>query len=143
MTNPEADYRLKLAEGYLDEARQDASTGRWRSCADSSQLAAENAAKAVLAMIGPVGRTHDPGAILLEELNKGRFPQAIESQVRRIAECAEQLGSEVHLETAYGDEAARRTPWEIFDEKKARAALRFAEEAVTLAKQVIEGGQRP
>ena len=100
-------------------------------------------AKATLALIGPVGCTHDPGDILLEALKERHFPQAIDAQVRRIAECAEHLGSEVHLESAYGDEATRRTPWEIFDEKKARDALQFAEETVALAKQVAEGGLRP
>jgi len=142
MTTPEATYRLQLAVGYLEEARDAAATAHWRSCADNSQMATENAAKAVLALIGPVGRTHAPGAILLDELTRGRFSQTLAGQVRRIAECAEQLGPEVHLETAYGDEAARRTPWEIFDERKARDALEIAEEAVALAQQVIAGGQQ-
>lgn len=48
-------YRLRLAEGFLEEARQDISSQRWRSCVDNSQLAVENAAKALLAMLGPVG----------------------------------------------------------------------------------------
>lgn len=56
MTNREAEYRLRLAEGFLEEARQDVQLGRWRSCVDNSQVAAENAVKATLALIGPVSR---------------------------------------------------------------------------------------
>lgn len=44
----EARYRLRLADGFLKEAGEDISLRRWRSCVDNSQLAAENAAKAVL-----------------------------------------------------------------------------------------------
>jgi len=53
----ETRYRLRLAEGFLIEAQQDAGWERWRSCADNSQLAVENAAKAVLAMLSS-GRAH-------------------------------------------------------------------------------------
>lgn len=47
----DAAYRLRVAQGFLEEARQDIELGRWRN----SQLAVENAAKAVLALLGPVG----------------------------------------------------------------------------------------
>ncbi|MDO8672160.1 MAG: HEPN domain-containing protein [Dehalococcoidia bacterium] len=63
-SNDEARYRLRLAEGFLGETRQDIDSKRWRSCMDNSQLAVENAAKAVLALLGPVGHTHNPGALL-------------------------------------------------------------------------------
>ena len=56
----EASYRLRLVLGFLEEARQDFNLERWRSCVDNSQLATENAAKAVLALLGPVGRTIIP-----------------------------------------------------------------------------------
>lgn len=38
MSTPESDYRMKLAQGFLEEARHDLQYGRWRSCADNSQL---------------------------------------------------------------------------------------------------------
>src|SRR5437763_17086753 len=111
----EVGYRLRLADGYLQEARQDVALLRWRSCVDNSQLAAENAAKAALALLGPVGRTHEPGRLLRQELAAGRFPPALQAPVERLAECAELLGWDVHVQSDYGDEAARRTPWELFD----------------------------
>ena len=51
MTGDEdAAYRLRMAQGFLDEARQDVELGRWQSAVDNSQLAVENAAKAALAL---------------------------------------------------------------------------------------------
>jgi HEPN domain-containing protein len=64
----EARYRLNLAEGFLLEAREDMGTKRWRSCVDNSQLAVENAAKAMLALLGPVGRVHHPAVLLQRAL---------------------------------------------------------------------------
>ncbi|MFQ5853900.1 MAG: HEPN domain-containing protein [Candidatus Binatia bacterium] len=141
MSNREAEYRLKLAEGFLEEARQDLQLGRWRSCVDNSQLAAENAAKATLALIGPVSRTHHPAVVLLDALKKGSFPQEADVRVRKIAECAALLGPQVHSESDYGDEANWRTPWELFDETKAKEALELAKEAVRLTQQLIKQEQ--
>lgn len=135
-------YRLRLAEGFLEEALQDISSQRWRSCVDHSQLAVENAAKAVLAILGPVGRTHNPAMILRQALEGGRFIEAIRGEVERIAECGESLGPEVHVQSDYGDELGGRTPWELFDEPTARQALHVAEESVSLTKEIINrGGQ--
>ena len=41
----DAEYRLRVARGFLDEAQQDAELQRWRSAVDNAQLAVENAAK--------------------------------------------------------------------------------------------------
>jgi HEPN domain-containing protein len=143
MSNPEVQYRLKLAQGFLEEARHDLQLGRWRSCADNSQLAAENAAKALLALIGPVGRTHNPGEMLLKALEEGCFPWTTGDGVRQVAECAERLGPDVHFESDYGDEARWRTPWELFDQAKASTLLELAEKAVNLTQEIIarEGKQ--
>ena len=67
-------YRQRLAEGFLTEARQDFSLKRWRACVDNSQLATENAAKGALALLGPVGRTHNPAGLLRTALEKGEYP---------------------------------------------------------------------
>jgi len=54
--NPKQDteFRLKLAAGFLREAEEDVRLSRWSSCVDNAQMAVENAAKAVIAMRGPV-----------------------------------------------------------------------------------------
>ncbi len=80
----EVGYRLRLAAGFLAEARQDVALQRWRSSVDNSQLATENAAKAVLALPGPVGRTHNPAALLREELARDVFAGVSEEQVRQL-----------------------------------------------------------
>lgn len=134
----EASYRLRLAEGFLAEARQDMGLQRWRSCVDASQLAVENAAKAVLALTGPVGRTHSAGLILRQAIDENRLPDAACEGAERIAECAKLLGRDVHVETDYGDEAGWRTPWELFDEADAERTLHLAEEAVSLAGQIVQ-----
>jgi len=134
----DADYRLKLAEGFFDEAQQDVNLGRWRSAMDNSQLAVENAAKAVLALIGPVGRTHKPGPLLRQVVQDGTLEISDPAKVKRLAQLAELLGFDVHMQTDYGDEMGGRTPWELFDESDARQALAMAEEAVKLAQEIIK-----
>jgi HEPN domain-containing protein len=133
-------YRLKLAKGFLDEAHQDVDLRRWRSAVDNAQLSVENAAKAVLALLGPVGHTHNPAAVLLEALSQGSFPGENGERVRQLAEQAELLGSDVHIRTDYGDEPKGRSPWELFGEDDARQALATAERAAQLAEEITQGG---
>ncbi len=130
-------YRLKLATGFLREARQDVVLERWRSAMDNAQLSVENAAKAVLALLGPVGRTHQPAPFLREAIQQERFLPTQCNDVLRLAELAELLGPDVHIRTDYGDEVGGLTPWELFDEADARHALAMAEEAVAIAQTVI------
>lgn len=109
---------------------------RWRSAVDNAQFAVENAAKAVLALIGPVGRTHKPAHLLREALQQDLFSSAQNKDVQRLAELAEILGIDIHIQTDYGDEMAGRTPWELFDERDARQSLAMAEEAVNLSQSI-------
>ena len=133
-------YRLRLADGFLAEARQDLALARWRSCVDNSQLSVENAAKVLLALLAPVGRTHNPAILLRQSLADRLYPQPCSQQVERVAECAELLGPAVHVQSDYGDEVGRRTPWELFDGRDACKALTLAEEAAGLARSVAVGG---
>ena len=105
---------------------------------DNAQLAVEHAAKAVLALLGPVGRTHSPAPLLRQALREGRLAKADPKKVRRLAELSELLGFDLHIRTDYGDEVAGRTPWELFDEADARQALSMAEEAVSLAQAIFQ-----
>lgn len=68
MSSGHAHYRLNLAWGFLAESGQDVQLKRWRSAVDNAQLAVENAAKAVLALLAPVGRTHNLAPLLREAL---------------------------------------------------------------------------
>ncbi|RMF27350.1 MAG: HEPN domain-containing protein [Chloroflexi bacterium] len=138
MSVDNAVYRLRVAQGFLAEAQQDLQLRRWRSAVDNAQLAVENAAKAALALVAPVGKTHHPAPLLREAIAAAHFPAVLVAKVERIAECAEQLGFDVHIQTDYGDEMEGRTPWELFDEADARQALELAEEALALAQDIIK-----
>lgn len=138
---PESRYRLRLAQGFLEEARQDMALGRWRAAVDNSQLCVENAAKAVLALLGPVGRTHNPAAQLRQALKEERFTPQDAHLVETLTEIAEMLGPDIHIQTDYGDEAGGYTPWELFHEEDARQALQMAEEAFSLAERLVRGGE--
>ncbi len=135
---PELRFRMRLAEGYLGEAVQDIETARWRSCVDNSQLAVENAAKAALARIGPVGKTHAPAVHLRVAIKDGRVPEGKKAALTRLAELSERLGASVHVTSDYGDENSWLTPWEIFGEADARAALGSAQEAVEVARSALD-----
>ncbi len=104
---------------------------------DGAQLAVENAGKAALALAGQIGRTHNPATQLRRLIGEERFDPAYSEKLERLAELAELLGPDIHVQTDYGDEVEGRTPWELFDEADAGQALVVAEEAVSLANQLI------
>lgn len=133
-----AGYRVSLARGFLAESRQDQGWKRWRSCVDNAQLAVEHALKAIIALWGPVPKTHHVTAILLRMLEQGQLPQEYMSEIRRLISLAEPLGPEIHLRTDYGDELSGISPWELFSKEDAQHYLDLAEQAVYLAGQLIE-----
>ncbi len=132
-----AAYRLKLARGFLEEARQDAGLGRWRSAVDGAQLAVENAGKTALALFGRMGRTHNPATQVRRLIAEGQLDAEISGRLERLAELAELLGPDIHVQTDYGDEVGGRTPWELFEEEDARQALAIAGEAASLVDQIV------
>lgn len=136
MRSTDAQYRFRIAQGFLEESRQDVTLTRWRSAVDNAQLATENATKAVLALVGPVGKTHQPALLLRQALQV--FSPSHQQYVERLSEQAEMLGFDVHVQTDYGDEMEGVTPWELFNDDDARSALAIAEEAVGLAQLIIE-----
>jgi HEPN domain-containing protein len=134
--SPSAQYRLKIAQGFLAEANQNMAVGQWRACVEHCQLSVENAAKTALALLGPVPRTHDPGTTVHRALEQGRFPADLRPQVERLTALAGQLGADVHIAISYGDEDGLQTPWDLFDESDARRAIDFATEACQLAEEL-------
>ncbi len=131
-------YRLRLAQGFLAEAQQDITLTRWRSAMDNAQLTIENSAKAVLAILGPVGRTHYPAGSLRLTIEEKRWEDGFLDQIQRLAELTELYGFDIHIQTDYGDETEGLTPWELFDEEDAHRAMEVAIEAFELALGVIQ-----
>ena len=132
-------YRLRLARGFLQEAEQDASLGRWRACVAHAQLAVENALKAVIALFAPVPRTHAPADVLSMMLEEGDIPQAMRADVQELVDIVQGLDlATIHIQADYGDEAHGLTPWELFSEEDAREALAIARRVVERATALIQ-----
>lgn len=132
----DAEYRLKLATGFLTEAQQDLRLQRWRSCVDNAQLSVENSAKAVIARFGAIPKSHEVGHVIDSLLGKGLIPDQLTEPVQKLIALTERLGYEEHIKTDYGEEASFLTPWEIFDQSSAQEALLTAQEALDLGKEI-------
>ena len=133
----DVDFRLRLADGFVGEARDDVARARWRSCVDNAQLAVENAVKAVIARFVPVPRTHDLVTPVNGLLASGRLTPGERDALAELRQCAAELGHEQHVRSDYGEEAAFKTPWELVDAEDARRAMTVAEHSVTLARSIL------
>jgi HEPN domain-containing protein len=133
----DADFRLRLAKGFLVEAEEDVRLSRWRSCVDNAQMAVENAAKSIIAMRGPVPKVHQLEAAL-SKLARDAGLKDLRAGIAILQRAVETLGFEEHVRTDYGDESQYRTPWEIFDRNSAVEALDLAHKAHDTARKIVE-----
>ncbi len=127
--------RRKLARSYFGEAERALARGDFRSCAASSQLAAENAAKAIIALFGVLSCSHDPSPELEEVIRE--LLLELREKAGRVAEIAHELAPE-HGRAVYGEPTVGPTPWDLYDEATARRLLERAREAVELAEEMLE-----
>ncbi len=132
------EYRSLLASGFLKEAEQDFILERWRSCVDNSQLATENAGKAVLALFGVVPKTHDPAQQIAQVLRTRDLPPALGELMEKMLPDLLALGAAEHFLTDYGDEARGRLPWDIFGRDAATEALEAARRSNETARSIIQ-----
>jgi len=131
----EIEYRLKLAQQYLDDSVKAFKRGDYRNCVMSAQLSVENAAKAIIAVYMIPSWSHDPSLELKKILKK--LPKDLRKKVNRIGEIAHELAPE-HGRTTYGEPLKGLTPWEIYDEKISKRILNEAKEAIKLMKEVLK-----
>jgi len=131
----ERDYRLKLSFKYLEKAEKFLSTGDYKESVEASQLSVENAAKAIIALRRLPSWSHDPSNELLEVAKE--LPENKRIFAEELAGLAHELAPE-HGVVTYGKPTERLTPWEIYDEQKARKALEKAERARELVKRILE-----
>ncbi|RLB37494.1 MAG: hypothetical protein DRH12_14260 [Deltaproteobacteria bacterium] len=136
-----AAYRLRVAQGFLQEAEQDVQAQRWRACTSHAQLAVENALKAVIALFTVPPKTHNPARVLATLLQQRQIPPKWQDLVEGLMQQSQVLGPEVHIQTDYGDELHGLTPWELFDEQDASEALEVARRVVHIARQMVESLQ--
>lgn len=129
----DADYRRRLAAGFLKEADEDFVSSRWRACVDNAQLSVENSGKAVIALFRPVEKTHDPSVQLKKLIEEKIVPEPMIAGVEELTVVVSRLGAEEHFMTDYGDEETGRDPWQIFTSDDARKALADAHRAFALS----------
>jgi HEPN domain-containing protein len=129
-------YLVRLAEGFLQEARSDREAGRWRACVCNSQLAVENAARVALARLGPLSYADSPATRLRQAMASEHLAPALRGQLERLAECVQILDPDLHAYCEHGDEGDARTPWELFAQPDAQQAVVLAERAVEVARAI-------
>jgi len=135
--NPQSEvqYRVKLATRYLKEAEEAIKRKDYRNTVASSQLCAENAAKAIIALYRIPSWSHDPSHELLE-ITPNLKPK-LRKLAEELAEIARKLAPE-HGRTTYGEPAKGLTPWDIYSEEDAVEALTMARKAWKTMKTILK-----
>lgn len=131
----EVRYRAKLAERYLADAEDAFKRGDFRGTVAASQLAAENAAKAVVAVYRVPSWSHDPSHELREAA--AQMPASLKPLAEELASMAELLAPE-HGRATYGEPTRGLTPWELYTREDAETALQRAKKAVELANTILK-----
>ena len=88
----EVEYRVRLAERYLADAKGAFERGDFRGTVAASQLAAENAAKAVVAVYRVPSWSHDPSHELREAA--AQMPASLKPLAEELASVAELFAPE-------------------------------------------------
>jgi HEPN domain-containing protein len=134
--DPESEvrYRVRLAEGYLREAEENFKREDFRATVAASQLAAENAAKAIIAIFRIPSWSHDPSHELREVIFQ--LPQSLRPLAEELAGIAQLLAPE-HGRVTYGEPTRGLTPWEIYGREDAEKALQLAKKAVELMRLIL------
>lgn len=120
-------YRVKLAKYYLRDAENAFRRGDFRATVASSQLSAENSAKAVIAFYRIPSWSHNPAPELREVADQ--IPEDVKELALELADIAETLAPE-HGRATYGEPLRGLTPWEIYSREDAEKALNYARKAL-------------
>jgi HEPN domain-containing protein len=130
----EVEYRLSLAKEHLESADKRFKIEDWPGTVESSQLAVENAAKAIIAHFCLPSWSHDPSAELEEILDK--IPNGVRELVCKLIEMVRTLAPE-HGRTTYGITSKRITPQKLYARDHAEKALGMAREATKISEAVL------
>lgn len=141
----EASYRYKLSLEYLRRAERFLGTADYKESVEASQLSAENAAKVIVALRRVPSWSHDPSGELMEVARE--LPSECRGLAEELARLAHELAPERGTVT-YGRPAEGLTPWELYDEARAREALRRAKRANEVVELMLKQmgyriGQQP
>ncbi|MEM3607031.1 MAG: HEPN domain-containing protein [Candidatus Bathyarchaeia archaeon] len=126
--NPEDEvkYRRELAKEHLNSAIKRFKAEDWPGVIQASQLAAENAAKTVIAHFHLPSWSHDPSSELKEIISN--IPNKLQNEVNKLIKIVETLAPK-HGRTSYGITLKGITPTQLYDKHKAEKALSIAYEA--------------
>jgi len=130
----ESSYRAKLAARYLMEAEEAFKRKDYRNTVASSQLSAENSAKAIIALFRIPSWSHDPSHELLDVLPT--LPSDLRKLAEELADIAKRLAPE-HGRATYGEPLRGLTPWDIYDEESASEALSKARRAREIMETIL------
>lgn len=132
----DAEYRKRLAKGFLNEARLNFEFKLWRSCVDNSQLSIENSGKMIIALFEPIEKTHNPSRQLRRLIDQSRLGDVSILDIEELISIIDRFGIEEHFMTDYGDEITRTDPWSLFTEEDAREALELAEKCYGIVENI-------
>jgi len=138
MESGDAKYRLKLASGFLEEAKASFKHKLFRAVVNACQLSVENSIKGVVSLYKPVPKIHQISEIIEDILDEIDFSESEDEKMKRLQKLAEIMGFETHIRTDYGDEIQGITPWELYNKDEATKALKFAEEGFKIAEEIIK-----
>jgi len=129
--------RLRVAQIFLAEARQDLGLGRWLSCVGQSQVAVQHALKSAIALWRPIPHTRQPARTLLDMLEAEQIPATLRGDVEALVDMAEVLNVELRAHVEYGEEVGGATPLEVVGQEEAEHAHRNAERVLLAAKDLF------
>ncbi|HDH06938.1 MAG TPA: HEPN domain-containing protein [Thermoproteales archaeon] len=128
-------YRLRLAEEHLETAFKRFTIEDWAGVVEASQLAAENAAKSIIAHFHIPSWTHDSSEELREVINQ--LPPNSREPVLKLVKIVKELAPE-HGRTSHGLPTQRITPAQLYDKNSAEKVLQKAHEAVNISKKILK-----
>lgn len=131
----EVRYRYRLAVDQMERAERLFSLSDWVGTVSASQLAVENFAKAVIAILEVPTWSHDPS----NQLNKlvVRLPTDVVDEVKELAALTREMASE-HGRSSYGELNAGLLPSDIYKEHHASDALKKIRKAGKIVERVLK-----
>jgi HEPN domain-containing protein len=131
----EVRYRYRLALEHLERAEKLFLLRDWVGTMSACQLAAENFAKAIIAVFEVPTWSHDPSNQLSALTEK--LPIDIVAQVKELVTFAREMAPE-HSRSGYGEPSAGLLPSDIYREEHASNALRKGKKVRKVTEKVLK-----
>ncbi len=93
----DAEFRLKLANGYLERAEEHLQRREWDRVVGSAQEAVENAGKSILYHFRPIPNTHDVDKALRQLIERKIIAEPLRSRLNQDFDAFLDMGKEKHI----------------------------------------------